>query len=101
MYLLPIMGILDNAKYSFYLEELINELNGVEVLYKNYNSDENNGFVEIGVILQNKNVICFNYDFKELDKFETDKDYIKMLLMNWSIKYKNIDEYKRGNFMKK
>lgn len=85
---LPIMGILDNMKYSAYLEELVNDIGGTTVLYKSFNEK----YVIIDVLLRDGRVISVDYSIEDLDTCDTKDDVMNELEDSISI-YSNIDEY--------
>jgi hypothetical protein len=58
--MLPINQMCEYARYSDILEELINELHGVEVLRLDYMSDWQ-GFVDIDVLLEDGRVFSYKY----------------------------------------
>lgn len=85
---LPIMGILDNMKYSAYLEELVNDLGGTTVLRKSFNEK----YVIIDVLLEDGSVISVDYSIEDLDACLT-KDDVMNELEDSITRYFDIDVY--------
>jgi hypothetical protein len=88
----------DNARYSDILEEVVNNLNPVELLRKNYESDYQ-GFVDIDVLLENGRVFSYNYSYGSCsgcDEWE-DRSYsdaeIAEEMREHAVLFENIDEY--------
>ena len=97
--MLKISDMVDNARYSYLLERLIENLNGERVLYLNYESDYQ-GFVDIDVLLADGKVFSYMYWYGSCsgcDEWEcinlSDEEIIKEM-KRAATYFDNLNDYK-------
>lgn len=102
--MLDIIEMVDGARYSTFLNDVINELKGVKVLRLEYESDYQ-GFVDIDVLLENGKVFSYMYNYGSCsgcDTWEAEEyndEQIKQIMLKDSTTFDNIELYNKWRLM--
>lgn len=88
--MLNIVEATDHAKYSEILEEVIDELNGVEILRLSYGHEE----VDIDVLLENGMVFSLHYDSDDCNWWDKIQEkFVKEEMWGDSVCYGSLEMY--------
>ena len=103
--MLDIIEMVGGARYSTFLNDVVNELKGVNVLRLEYDESDYQGFVDIDVLLENGKVFSYMYNYGSCSGCDTweaegySYEQIKQIMLKESTMFDNIELYNKWRLM--